>query len=70
MDEKPMPATYAEAISELEEIVRRMQADNCDIDHLAAYTARSLALLRFCKERLTKTDDELRRLLDELPQNK
>ena len=62
----PLPQSYAAAIGELEAIVRKMQSDDCDIDNLAAYTARSLALLKFCKERLTKTDDELKRLLEEL----
>lgn len=63
---QPLPETYAQAITELEAIVRRMQADDCDIDKLAAYTARSLQLLKFCKERLTRTDTELQKLLQEL----
>jgi len=63
---QPLPETYAQAIAQLEAIVRKMQADDCDIDNLAAYTARSLQLLKFCKERLTRTDTELKKLLEEL----
>lgn len=66
MPQLPLPETYAAAIQELESIVRKMQADDCDIDNLAAYTARSLQLLKFCKARLLKTDEELKALLEEL----
>ncbi|MBD5231353.1 MAG: exodeoxyribonuclease VII small subunit [Muribaculaceae bacterium] len=66
MEQKPLPTTYAAAIAELEDIVRKMQQDNCDIDNLAGYTARSLQLLKFCKERLQGTDKELTKLLEEL----
>lgn len=61
-----LPTSYAAAIAELEGIVRKMQQDDCDIDKLAGYTARSLQLLKFCKERLQGTDKELTKLLEEL----
>ncbi len=63
MNTKPLPETYAGAITELESIVRKMQSDDCDIDSLAA---RSLQLLRMCKERLQHTDEELKKLLEAL----
>lgn len=58
--------TYAEAVKELEEIVARMQNDNCDIDKLSAYTRRAIELLRLCRERLTATDEEIQKCLEEL----
>lgn len=64
MEENTM--TYNQAISELEEIVRKMQAEDCDIDNLANYTARSLELLKTCKNKLLKTDQELQKMLEEL----
>ena len=64
MEENAM--TYNQAISELEEIVRKMQAEDCDIDNLATYTARSLELLKICKNKLLKTDIELQKILEEL----
>ncbi|MBE6314292.1 MAG: exodeoxyribonuclease VII small subunit [Bacteroidales bacterium] len=64
MEENAM--TYNQAISELEEIVRKMQAEDCDIDDLATYTARSLDLLKMCKNKLLKTDQELQKILEEL----
>jgi len=60
------PKTYTEAISELENIVSIMQSDSCDIDSLADHTRRALMLLKFCKEKLTKTDEELKKCLEQL----
>lgn len=58
--------TYGQAVSELERIVAAMESDNCDIDRLSAMTTRALELLKFCKERLFKTDKEVERCLEEL----
>lgn len=60
--------SYSQAIAELEQIVAKMQSDDCDIDNLAQYTARSLELLKICKSKLLKTDDELKKILAELNQ--
>ncbi len=61
--ETPLPATYAEAISQLEQIVGLMQSDKVDIDDLSRYTKRALDLLKLCKQRLAATDEELKKIL-------
>ncbi len=58
-----MPATYNESIKELEEILRLMQSDQCDIDHLADYTRRASELIKECRARLTATEEELSAIL-------
>ena len=58
--------TYAKAMAELESIVARMQADNCDIDSLAGYTSRAMELLKYCKEKLFTTDQEVKKCLEAL----
>lgn len=58
--------SYNEAIQELEEIVQKLQRNECEIDELRSYTARSVELMRICKEKLFKTDEELKRLIEEL----
>lgn len=58
--------TYTEAMAELESIVNKMESNNCDIDKLSMYTTRALELLKFCKERLFKTNEEVERCLEEL----
>lgn len=56
--------SYNQAVTELEDIMRRMQSDALDIDLLAAYTRRATELLTECRRRLTATDEELRTILD------
>lgn len=57
------PESYKAAIAELESILAKMESDQCDIDSLSTYTARALELLKFCKERLFKTDQEVEKCL-------
>ncbi len=56
--------TYTQAVAEIEEILRMMQADSLDIDLLAAYTRRATELLTECRRRLTDTDRELQSILN------
>lgn len=57
---------YSEAIAELEAITAKMQSPDCDIDSLASLTSRALELLKMCKEKLFKTDEEVRKCLETL----
>lgn len=58
--------TYNQAVLELDNIIKLMQSDECDIDQLTIYTRRATELLRECRSRLTATDEELRQILSEL----
>ena len=58
--------SYASSMNELEEILQKIQSPDCDIDKLSAYTSRALQLLKYCKEKLTKTDEEIKKSLEEL----
>ncbi len=64
MEKKEMK--YSEAIAELESITAKMQSPDCDIDSLAGLTSRALELLKICKEKLFKTDEEVRKCLETL----
>lgn len=57
--------SYKEAVEELESIVRQMQSPECDIDRLSEYTSRALILLKYCKEKLFKTEEEVKKTLAE-----
>ena len=57
--------TYAEAFDELRTIIESMQHDKCDIDRLAEMTKRASALIAECRNRLTATDEEIRKILAE-----
>lgn len=58
--------TYTAAVNELDSLVAKMQSPDCDIDLLAQYTTRALALLTHCKEKLHSTEEEVRQCLDAL----
>ncbi len=57
---------YSEAIAELEAITAKMQSADCDIDSLGSLTSRALELLKICKEKLFKTDEEVKKCLETL----
>lgn len=57
---------YSEAITELEAILAKMQSPDCDIDNLSQYAARAIELLKLCRTKLTRTDEELKKSLETL----
>lgn len=56
---------YEAAISELESIVDKMQEGDMDIDSMVAELKRAQTLIKFCKDKLTKTDAEIQKILAE-----
>ena len=64
--EENVKMTYSQAVAELEKIVKEMQSENCSIDNLSTYTTHSLELLKMCKAKLLATDEELKKILNEL----
>ena len=61
-----MELTYTKAMQELEAIVAKMQSDTCDIDALADYTKRAAELIKYCREKLFTTDEEVKKCIDSL----
>lgn len=66
MKEKDKELTYNEALRELEEILAGLRSDSCDVDTLAARTRRAAELLAECRRRLTRTEEELEKVLADL----
>lgn len=54
---------YEDAVRELQEIVRKMENDEFDVDELVAQLKRAQQLIKLCRDRLTKTDGEIKKLL-------
>lgn len=54
---------YEDSIKELESIVRRMENDELDIDTLATQLKRAQTLIKTCRDKLTKTDEEIKSIL-------
>jgi exodeoxyribonuclease VII small subunit len=61
---------YEEALAQLETIVRKMEANEFDIDELAVQLKTAQQLITFCKEKLTKTEAELQKIQAEQGKNR
>lgn len=56
--------TYEEALHELEAIVDKMENNQLGLDELTSQLKHAQQLIKLCKDRLTKTDTEIRRILE------
>ena len=54
---------YEAAMAELQSIVRKMENDELDIDQMAEQLKRAQELIKRCKDKLTKTDAEIKKIL-------
>lgn len=53
---------YEEAIIQLEDIVRKMENDAYSIDEIAEQLKTAQRLIQFCKDKLTKTEEEISKI--------
>ena len=65
-DKNDTNITSSEALAELEAILASLRGDSCDVDTLAGRTRRAAALLKLCRDKLTRTEKELGKVLEEL----
>ncbi|MDD2298615.1 MAG: exodeoxyribonuclease VII small subunit [Fermentimonas sp.] len=66
MEKEINKMTYTSAKKELETIVASIESGQLDVDALTDKVKRASELIAFCKDKLTKTDNELQKLLEEL----
>ena len=55
--------SYDEAIKQLDTIVNKMESNELDIDQMAEQLKQAKKLIKLCKDKLTKTDEEIKTLL-------
>lgn len=56
---------YEEAVERLERIVNAMEQGELDIDTLSQQLKQAKQLIKLCRERLTKTENEVKQILDD-----
>ena len=61
--------TYETAMERLEALAREMENGDIVIDELATKLNEAQQLLAFCKDKLTKADEEVKRLLEDDERN-
>lgn len=62
MKKQDVKLTYEAAYAELQQIVQDIQNETVGIDDLTAKIARASELIRFCRERLRMTEEEVKSL--------
>lgn len=58
--------TYNQAISEIEEILAKMENEELDVDELSDKVKRVSELVRFCRSKLKNTEEEVEKVLKEM----
>lgn len=56
--------TYEKAVKRLEEIVKKIEGGEMDIDSLTTNLKEAKDLVEFCKEKLTNVEAEVKKCLD------
>lgn len=58
--------SYNEAMAEIEEILEKIENEELDVDDLAEKVKRVSILLKICKEKLHKTNEQVEQVLKEM----
>ena len=58
--------TYNEAIEKLRKIVAEIENGDLDVDILSEKVKEATRLIKLCKEKLYKVDEEVKKVLEEL----
>jgi len=57
---------YVEAITEIEDILAKIEDNELDVDELSDKVKRVSVLLKLCKDKLHKTETEVENILKEI----
>jgi len=57
--------TYAEAMAEIEAILAKLTDENTDIDTLAGEVRKATELIKSCREKLRKAEEDVNKVLSE-----
>lgn len=63
MATKKQPS-YTEALTEIETILKRFRAEEMSVDDLTREVKRATELIALCKERLLKSEAEVKKVLE------
>jgi len=58
--------SYNEAMAEVEEILEKIENEELDVDDLAEKVKRVSILLKICKDKLMKTNEQVEQILKEM----
>jgi len=62
---KKQAQTYKDALNEIENIITEIEDETIDVDVLAEKVKRAADLIKYCREKLVKTEKEVAKVLEE-----
>lgn len=63
---KEKEINYTQAFEELQSIVKKMENAEISVDELSEIIKRASFLITICKNKLTQTEEEVNKIIDEL----
>ncbi len=57
--------TYNEAVSEIEDILHEIENEEINVDNLSDKVKRVSFLIKQCKQKLSNTDEEVKKILED-----
>lgn len=58
--------TYSQALTELEQIIGEIESEDIDLDALEEKVKRAAFLIKFCRDKLRSTEEEVKKVLSEM----
>ncbi|PLX00272.1 MAG: exodeoxyribonuclease VII small subunit [Marinilabiliales bacterium] len=55
---------YSDAIAEIEEIIAKIEDEELDVDELSDKVGRVSELIKLCRNKLSKTEEEIEKILE------
>ena len=65
-DDRGGEVGYAEAMTELEGILEELEGDHLDVDVLAERVRRASELIKLCRTRISRAQDDVNRIVTDL----
>ncbi len=62
----PRKITYTEAVKEIEAILEKIEHNELDVDELSEKVKRVSQLLKICRDKLYKTEEDVQKILQEM----
>jgi exodeoxyribonuclease VII small subunit len=63
---KSSSVDYAKSMQKLEEIIEKIEGEEIDIDELSEKVSEAVVLIKACKEKIEKSELEIKKIVDGL----
>ena len=66
---KKEPLSYSEASAKLEDILQDIESGEADVDELSARVEEAAALIQLCREKLSRTELKVKKVVETLAED-